>query len=314
MRVDRETVWEAYAALLRYIRCNERPPIAGAPVPEGLTEKPSGRALEACSDVAFLLTHKLETHPLDASPLYYAYLFLFVQLLRVSRPYGPSFKGNPRGWSPLVWLPLHVLRGRDDVAERAWHRWYHRNVRTQNPEPTEDTLWSTYPLFAPYADVALVAVADQLPSFVETRETYGLSLRDTVVNVAPGGHPKQPWSRAFWHPWLITALPDAWERRFIEELPTECIGHLRTGVLAMLNDTVAGLRFVQEAIPFVNSATRRQGSISDASLMVIRDGIGSFVRQHLPGRQGHWRNRIRRHFPDNGRIRCASLERDLAAA
>ena len=182
MRVDRETVWEAYGALLRYVRGNARAPVGGARLPEGLTEKPSGRALEACSDLAFIITPKLETHPIEASPLYYAYLFLFAQLLRVSRPHGPHYIDYWEGWAPLVWLPLHVLRGSDNKAERAWNRWYYQQVQTQHPKPTEYTLWSTYPLYAPFADVALVVLEQQFPAFVEAQRKWDLPLREMIVD------------------------------------------------------------------------------------------------------------------------------------
>jgi hypothetical protein len=315
MRVDRETVWEAYGALLRYVRGNPRSPVAGASVPEGLTEKPSGRALEACSDLAFIITREMEARPLEASPLYYTYLFLFVQLLRVSHRYGPHYVSYAEGWAPLAWFPLHILRGSDTKAERAWHRWYYKEVQTQHPKPTEETLWHVYPLPAPFADVALVTLEQQLPSFLAAQRKWGLSLRGMIVDVGPGGHARPTGSRAIWHPWLIAALPETWESGLVHALPSECVAHLRLGVQAMLNDTQAGLRFVKEAIPLVNHMVSGQvGSLSDRSLIAVRGGIGAFVHQHLPGRQGHWRTRIRRHFPDNKRLQCVSTEGNRVVA
>ena len=115
---------------------------------------------------------------------------------------------------------------------------------------------------------------------------------------------------------MIAAFPEAWETSLVQDLPSECIAHLRVGVQAMLNDTSAGLRFVKDVIPLVNGmVTGYSGPLSDRSLIVIRDGIGAFVHQHLPGRQGHWRTRIRRHFPDNKRLQLVSgTECDYVAA
>ena len=195
-------VWSAYHALCRYVR---RAGTVGGLMPRQPSRRPRRRARSACTQIARPLSRYWESMPLSVSPTYYAYLYLFVQLLRVSFPKGPTLVDHV--WVNLVWFPLDVLKGRGTNAERAWKSWWRRHT-SGGSAPTESQLAVHYPWIDPVPHAHVIAGQVQL--LLEIAQRGRLSPGEALAAFDLLGERMGPSSPA-WHSALVAARPESWQ-------------------------------------------------------------------------------------------------------
>src|SRR5713101_1030722 len=123
-----QNVWAAWEALHRYcVRAGSVGPLA---VPRSVGKLTSPKN----EQIVGLITRQIKAvqpgHPIDCSDDFYAYCWLWSQLLRVSYSPPRALMVRNGDWHNLKWFPLAVLWGRgEEKTTRAFRHWYFEAVQ-----------------------------------------------------------------------------------------------------------------------------------------------------------------------------------------
>lgn len=236
-------VWEGYLGLNRYflqkggiVKSGETFPKKGSPfLPEKYVEKASALAKA-------LLQYDKE-FPFNDSPVYYSYVYLFQQLLRVSYKTKPKFdKGR---WRHVSWRPFSILSFISDTSERTWVNFCKSRIGSSEP------LQYKFPWVPPVGVSEITTVQSQLAGLSQLRR-QGVSIediltkRDITGNIRAGG----PRDILDWHHWLIIAHPTIWKgRRLIPIL---------IDLTELIMEPELWKIFIRDAIPMIHPLKEQQ--------------------------------------------------------
>jgi hypothetical protein len=228
------TIWDAYRALHRYVaapvgtvrvgatwvapahsdRCAAlAPDVKLFRVRDALPS--DGKSRAAADQLAAVSALLPATHPIAASDEYYAYLFLFAQLIRCSGRLHPHFVTPQVGWKNLRWVSIEGLRGTGDAPLAFWNKFYWQHVQIAKPAPDETALRIMFPL-PPEAKEQTAAVIDaQLDALLDAMECHHMSADQIFVNCNRLGRIRkteadQTDPSLQWLPLLIAARPESY--------------------------------------------------------------------------------------------------------
>lgn len=246
-------VWDAYRALHRYIQT--RPHAEPVKLIRSLPKNPPPPSKETCHIILSRILSLDKSYPLPYSPVYYAYLYLFVQCLRCSHSHNPSYTPGD-GWSNLAWFPLRALIGIKDTGENAWVFWYKRHF--QGKRPTQADMELLFPFLPEPGVRSGKTIASQVREFRRRVSEHGILALD-----------------GDWHPFLFLAEVSTWR----STLAAECLPFLTE-----LIDFPDGWNaFIQHAAPKTTEARRELLSVID-----------SVMQQAAPAHRVRWRRARRK--------------------
>lgn len=204
--VTSATIWAAFRALHRY--CAQVGGAGKLRVPRTIGLMPAAADAKAVFAIKEQVHVVRADHPIDCTAVYYAYLYLWAQLLRVSQPLHPRMPESGK-WRNLCWFPIDVLRARNDaVAFAAFRKWYYEWIQKEHPRPTEDQLDVYFPWIPEYSPAREAAEARrQLQVLLAVAQEDDLEVATAFQHVAPNGKPRKPRDPS-WHPWLVLAYAD----------------------------------------------------------------------------------------------------------
>jgi hypothetical protein len=300
--IDAAVVWNAYRALHRYMVAPQGTlrvgatwvvPATGKPAALAKGEKitdlgptPSGpMEQEAAEEIAQRLAPLLHTMPLPITDDYYAYLYLFAQLIRVSFDHHPFHVTTEIGWRNLVWRPLRVLRGKSggESAQAYWAKWYYTHAQAATPKPTEASLRLKYPVAPDQQEQTADMLELQLDALLDAMARYGLGAGQVFLTCDRLGQPGRNASKNLqWLPLLIAARPEAYHPLVGDETiaaTTPEVWAIITKLLASPKDLGV---FFEHTVPFCNPGPEDSKALREHLLAVraaITTGFAGVVEQ-----------------------------------
>lgn len=205
-KITSEHVWSAYYKLWQYARYVGVKSKLKLPVQMGKTIPT--RHIGLTKQIAEQIDAQDKDYVIQCTEEYYAYLYLFVQLVRCSQKSGPYFMDSAIGWKNLAWFPLQTLKGRVGVADRTWQAWYHATI--YGKRLNEADLNKTYPMLLESGESDAEIAKQQVLILNRIKKENNISTLEALLyyNLAGEMHNKK---KSAWHPWLILAVPEAWD-------------------------------------------------------------------------------------------------------
>lgn len=201
MQISSENVWSGYVLLHRYAIAVGISAESRVKLPRTLARHIPPPLQPAGVEGAKILSDLDKNFPVPFGPTYYAYLYLFRQLIRLSFKAGPYYLNSEQGWRNLAWYPLKTLLGNKDKGTREWQSFYNLHIRGKQPRPTQADFYMLYPPLEA-EELFQFKIADRqidhlfLASDARKIKTFTILLEDNHT--------------AAWHSWFYFACPQFW--------------------------------------------------------------------------------------------------------
>ncbi len=189
--VSKQHIWDGYVRLHRYCQSVGVSANTRIKLPKNISAYLPPPHIDLCKRGAELLTELDKEYPNPFGEEYFAYLFLFRQLLRISFGSGPYYGGPDLGWRGLEWATLPMLIGNEQKAIKEWERFYKSHTFDKQAD-----------FYAFYPPLDAEEVFQCRVASMEVSHFFTLAARkkNSYAVVKEGE----------WHSWLWFAEPDFW--------------------------------------------------------------------------------------------------------
>lgn len=189
--ITKQHIWLGYVRLHRYVAQAGVSSHSRVELPKSLSEKLPFPLSDTCKRGAELLVELDKQYPTPFGEEYFAYLFLFRQLIRISFGSGPYYGGPDLGWRGLEWATLPMLIGNEAKAIKEWDHFY----KSHSFEKQAD-------FYAFYPPLDAEEVFQCRVASMEVSLFFSLPARKkTSLEILKEGE---------WHSWLYFAEPAFW--------------------------------------------------------------------------------------------------------